>query len=428
MKLSLLKGKYKEHQRLMENIFSLSLLQGANYILPLLTVPYLVRVLGPGKYGLINFAQAFVQYFIMLTDYGFVLSGPREISINRNNFKKMNECFNSIMFIKTAFMLISFIILIATIYIFPKFTMDYQVYLAAFLLVIGNALFPLWFFQGIEQMKYISFFNISSKIISTLLIFVFVRTQADYIYVIIINSISSILIGILAIQLIFRKFSIQFRIPPKEVLYKEIKQGWILFLSMNAVNIQAASNTFILGLFSTPVVVGYYTAAETVVRAVTGVFQPISQAVYPHISKLMIQSKEVAIHFIKKVLLIIGLVTLIASICLFLLAGPLVHFALGDKFLSSIIVIRILSFLPFITGVSGVLGVQTMLNLNMNKAFSNILIIASVLNILLALLFVFKFAEIGIASSRMIADVFITLSMYYYLKRKGINLLKNERI
>ncbi len=157
-----------EHKILFTNAFSLLILQFANYILPLITIPYVVRVIGPDKFGLISFAQAFIGYFQILTDYGFNLSATREISVHRENKKMVQEIFSSVILIKFMLFLLSFLILSIFLIFIPRFRNDWSVYIFTFGMVLGNVLFPVWFFQGMEKMRYITILHMIAKIIFTI--------------------------------------------------------------------------------------------------------------------------------------------------------------------------------------------------------------------------------------------------------------------
>ena len=155
----------KEKRTLIENFFSLYFLQLASYVLPLITLPYLVRVLGPEKFGLIAFAQAFIQYFMLLTDFGFNLSATREISIHREDKNKISRIFVSVFIVKLLLLLIAAIIIAIIVNSFDKFSSDKIVFYLTSLSIIGWVMFPQWFFQGIENMKFVTLFNISAKLV-----------------------------------------------------------------------------------------------------------------------------------------------------------------------------------------------------------------------------------------------------------------------
>ena len=426
--IQLLKGGFntEDKKRLLSNFFSLSVLQGANYILPLITLPYLVRVLGPEKFGLIMFAQAFIQYFVILTDYGFNLSATREISIHRDNKEKISEIFSSVMFIKFVLFILALLIMTVIVFSFEKFKKEWLIYYLTFGMVLGQTLFPVWFFQGMERMKYITFLNITAKLIFTVSIFIFIHQVSDYIYVPLINSLGFLVAGVLSIYIIFKNFNVKFHFPKLTSIKIQLKEGWHIFISTVAISLYTVSNTFILGIFTNNTIVGYYSAAEKIIKAVQGLLTPISQTIYPYISKLVKESKEKGIKFLQKITFLIGGISFILSLILFIFADLVVNFLLGNQYEESISVLRILAFLPFIIALNNIFGIQTMLTFNYKKAFSQILITASIINILLAFILVPLWQHIGISFTILISEIFVTTIMFIYLQIKGIKILEGK--
>ncbi|MCX7697956.1 MAG: flippase [Candidatus Goldbacteria bacterium] len=407
-----------KYKNIIENFFSLFSLQIFNYILPLITFPYLVRILGPDKFGLISFAQAFATYFILITDYGFNFSAVRDIAINRENKEKVSIIVFSVYSVKFILFFLSFIIYLIVVYNISKFYKDINIYLFSFLTVLGNVLLPVWFFQGIEKMKYITISNILIKFLFVILIFLLIKKENDYIYVPLIYSLCNILVGLIGIFFILCKFKISIILPNLNEIINQIKNGWNIFLSTIGISFYTNSNTFILGLFTDNIIVGYYSAAEKIVRAIQALVYPIAQALYPYLSKLAIDNRKNALIFLKKVGTIIIFSTFFISFFLFIFSKEIIILLLGKKYISSIIVIKILAFLPFIVSVATVFANLFLLSFGYSKQWSNIILSASILSIFGAIVFVFflKLNMIGIAINVLITEMIILLLSYFFFR------------
>ncbi len=404
---------------LIENFTSLSVLQVSNYIFPLITFPYLVRVLGPEKFGLVNFANAFVAYFSVLIDFGFNFSATRDISINRNDPEKIESIFNAVMIVKLCLFVLSLVVFSIVVLTIPFFKNDGMIYIYSFGFVLGNLLFPIWFFQGLERMKYIAILNVTAKALVTTIIFLLITKESDFELLVILNSLGFLLVGICSLFIVKYKFKIKFYLPAVSEIKYQVKESWQLFLSNVAINLYTISNTFILGLFTNNTVVGYFSAADKIRMAFQGIFSTISQTVYPHVSYLFKQSLQTGFLFIKKLLYVVGSFSLIISITIFVFANQIVLIILGKMYFNSILVLRIISFLPFIIVLSNIFGIQTMLNLNMKKTFTTIIICASAINIILALVLVPVYKEIGTSVSMLLAEIFVSSSMIFSIKRNN---------
>jgi len=401
----------KEKRTLLENFVALSVLQGANYILPLITLPYLVRVLGPEKFGLVAFAQAFVGYFQIITDYGFNLSATREISINRENKEKISEIFSSVIVIKSFLFLFSLIIMSVVVFFFNKFGQDRLIYYISFGMVLGQTIFPVWFFQGMEKMRYITFLNILAKVIFTVAIFVVVKESSDYLYVPLLNSLGFIIAGILGLWIVFKDFRIGFKIVKLEELKRQIKEGWYIFISTISINLYKNNSILLLGLFASNEIVGYFIIAKKIIDVLNQIAGIISQTVYPYVSAKIKMNYKKTVQFLQKVGLLIAFYTFIMGVILFVFSSKVIYIISGAYFKESILSLKLMSFVPMFIGIN-VPNVQIILGKGLDKKFSKTVLIGAISDIILNFSLVPYFSYIGSCITVIIVELLVTILLY----------------
>lgn len=414
----LFKRNYKE--KLIENFFSLSVLQAANYILPLITLPYLVRILGPEKFGLIAFAQAFIYYFMMLTDFGFNLSATREISINRDDEQKVLKIFSSVFLIKGILLLLSFFIIIMVVTFFDKFSSEKEVYYLTSLSIIGWVMFPQWYFQGIENMKFVTFFNIGAKLFFTISVFIFIRQSSDYVVVPLLNSLGLIVAGAISLFISFKYFKIVLVMPRFSDIELQFKEGWHIFISNMSINLYTTSNTVLLGILTNNTYVGYYSAAERIYKGFHYLGLPAFQALFPYLSKLFVDNKNRALDVFNKLFKISIIIAFLMSLTLSILSPYIIALFLGDNFTESKIIFSLLSWVILLGWGNYVLGIHGLVNFGHKKVFSKIVLLFGLLHICFVTIGIVIWGYLIVPIVWIITELVIFITMYLFLKKVKI--------
>lgn len=376
---------------LTENVLANVSLQAVNYLLPLITLPYLTRILGVENFGLLCFATAFISYFITLVDFGFGLSAAREISINRNDKEIVSEVFSSVIILKLALILACYsIIIIMSLYI-DKVQENFILFNFTFLMVIGNAIFPVWFFQGIEKMKYATALNILAKLSFVVLLFLLIKKPSDYVYVPLLISLGYIIAGLIGLYISIKKFKVKLFIPKINILWQQFKYSSVFFLSTASYVIKSSTNTFTLGFVSTNTNLGYYSAADKISVAIGQICAPLSSALYPYMAKYK------NIRLFKKIFLSSFMFGIGLFIIFFVFAKQITTIVFGHEMMMSYEILQIFAFSFIITAPASLINYPFLGALGYIKHI-NLLQAVSTILYLLILLMLFIFDSINLYS------------------------------
>ena len=277
-----------ERSSLSANITALYALQAANYVIPLLSLPYLIRVLGAEQYGIMAMAYATVYFLVLFVDAGFNTRAIRLLSRADIQHDEITNIYATTQWLKFIQALVGLAVLLLLIKAVPHFHAHAAVYLASYGMVIGSLLFPTWLFQGLQIMHFTTLCSVGGRLLATAGIFLFVRDQGDVVTAAALQASATIISGLLSLPVVARQLQLTVFIPGAQLvagLRRAVQDGWELSASEYIINATSNAGVFILGLFATESVVGIYAAISKIGQAGVNAFQPLLKALFPMIAQ-----------------------------------------------------------------------------------------------------------------------------------------------
>lgn len=402
-----------------QNFLSLSLWNMALIVLSFITMPYLIRVIGLERYGLLAIAQAFIQFFTFLLDYGFNYSSVREISVNRHDAAKVSSIFSAVMMLKLIFLGIVFFIVIASCMLFSRFRNDWQLYILTFSCLIGYGLSPSFLLMGMERMKIMVYFS-SSTIVFTLLIFVFVKSKDDFMMVPILNGLGSLLSAQAAHWFVRKNMHITWTFPQAKQVMCELKDGARMFFSNLLAIGHSNVRIFLVGILRGNVITAYYVVGERLLSMM--VIFPLgvlTQALYPRLCHVFEKDRSRIRRLINQVQRSVNFIYLIFCCVAYLYAPKIITLICGVPAPIAIASYRLLIFSVFLTAINA-FSIQWLLAAGLFNTVSRISIITGLAGMICAYPFIKIFSYQGAAYS-FILILIIAFWMTWIEKKKAFS-------
>lgn len=376
----------RRYRQVIENFFSLSVLNAVNIVLQLITLPYILGVVGKANYGIYAYVFMVIQYIILFSTYGFNFSATKQISQLRDDNSAVTRIYNAVIGCKTVIALVLVLAVVAcSRWVFEE-SIGFEMFLLGTGMILGDIMNPVWLFQGMEKMKYMTLVNSTSKILFTVLVFFVVRSVDDFYLLILLNSCGYLLAGILSLVLARKQFKVRIALPGVRDMIAQFKDGGAMFGSTFGMNLYRNAHVLILKHLASNEAVGLFSAAEKVIHGFQSVIQPAAQALFPHVSlRFKGRSVKENVALMKKVMLPFVGFAFVAALFVYIFAPWISDVLCGTEFRECVPLIRIMSLVIIFGEVNCIAGIVGLVNMDRQNYFFRSVLIAGVCSCLITL-------------------------------------------
>lgn len=382
----------------LENFFSLSVLQLVTNALPIITIPYLTRTIGLEGFGIYVFIQALINFLDILVSYGFRVSATDEIAKNSESPVVVSQIFWTVIFTKLCLLVCTILLVVIGIVFIPTFSNNSHLIFLGMPLLLGNLLFPVWLFQGLQNMKFITIVHLVSKSFFVVMIFLFVKDSSDIGTAILLYASGALIAGFLSLSVAIRKFDLKFYVPNLKGITNQLKNGRNIFFAQLMVSFYTTINIIVLGLFHPGAIVAAYALGDKVYRLVGSLSAPFNRAIFPVLSAKYTDNKTNYLIIARKSIIALFLVFLVFGFVVYFLAHWIILVLAGDEIqqndAETVLKILALAIPFFVVAASSTYHLVTQ---EKSSLLLKILIIAAVINVILIFPVSFLYEALGVA-------------------------------
>lgn len=393
----------------------------STYVMSFITFPYVSRVLGVERLGLVNFVDNTVNYFLLFATLGVGLLGVREIAGAKSDMERQSKIFSNILGMNLLFTILTLTAYVAAIFLVPRFHQSSELFFIGTAKILFTAFLVEWFFTGIENFKYITIRSLLVKLLYVLAVFIFVKTRDDYkLYFIL--TVGVVVVNATINMVYVRKFvSISFA---DLFMGKYIKQNMVLGIYTIMTSMYITFNVMFLGLVSNDTEVGYYTTAFKLYSVILGFFTAFTNVMLPRMSFLLANGeKERFNEMIAKSFSAMSTFIIPLVLCSIIMAPQIIYVLSGPGYEGAILPMRIIMPAAIFVGIAQVLAVQVIMPMKHDKVLLLASLIGATVSLIINICVVSQLQSVGSAIVLLSAEMVVTVTyiIYYALKVRIFN-------
>lgn len=402
-------------RHMMQDTLWVTVLQGLNYLIPLFVWPYLIVVLGAEGFGIVGFALSFVQFLMLVVDFGFNLTATKQIA-TADSQDAIDAVSSATLYAKMLLFGVA-VIIGAVVLCLPQFAV-YRVAVAMLLPMLLSSVFSMqWLYQGTGHIRCLWIINSACRLVIIPLTFVIVKGAADVLAAVGIQAAAYFVSALAGLVWALRKRLFVFRRSSWQVVRASLRESLPLFVSTATSSVYAMLLVVVLGYFAATQEVGLYSAVEKIIRvACYALLIPALQVCYPQISKLAATDKQAALRMVR--LLCGGLVAVMLVIgCVLFFGGEQLMALMGKDYTGSAQLFRIMAFIPVFVVISGVYGQLDLIAIGgerQKKQFRNVYLFGASIAVVLVVCTIPNLTAVHTASILLVTEAVVAFGMAFF--------------